>query len=70
MSQDKEPGGKPSEEPQGGEVSPEAKVGCALLCVVLCVICFATCSRGCSDYDDRWDRLEHSVKTDPYYQQW
>jgi hypothetical protein len=28
----------------------------------------SSCSGG--DYDDRWDRLQHEVDTDPYYQQW
>lgn len=43
------------------------------LCVIVCLFVLAFCTGMCSrdnDYDDRWDRLEHSVKTDPYYKQW
>lgn len=39
--------------------------------VMMFILSFCTgmCSSG-SSYDDRWDRLEHSVKSDPYYRQW
>ena len=23
-----------------------------------------------TDYDDRWDRIDHTIKTDPYFKQW
>lgn len=46
----------------------------ALVVMLLALVgaMFSLCSHisSGSGYDDRWDRLEHSVKSDPYYRQW
>lgn len=42
-----------------------------LLPILAIVVLCSLCTRGCSsDSYDRWDYLEHKVKSDPYYKQW
>ncbi len=38
--------------------------------VFILVICSLCTRRSNSDYDDRWDYLDHKVKSEPYYKQW
>lgn len=46
--------------------------GCAFGCAILLLVMLGLCTRLCtsSDYDSTWDRLDHTVKTDPYFKQW
>lgn len=38
--------------------------------IIILFIC-SLCTRGCgSDYYERWDYLDHSVKSDQYYKNW
>ena len=45
--------------------------GCSIFFgIVIAFWMFGGCSSCISSYDDTWDRLDHSVKTDSYYRQW
>lgn len=68
MSDEKDSRDKQDEEEQ----ATATKVTCFIVGVV-CLLVFVGCVSLCtssSDYDDRWDWLERSVGSDPYYDQW
>lgn len=70
----------PKEPPTWEQMTPEqkrqAKKNLYFVLFVMSVVllfAFGMCERSCSSlstHDDRWERLEHNVKTDPYYKQW
>lgn len=61
---------KPPESKQANSCGEGCGLIFGIIAAIFIVLMFTGKGCTCSHSDDTWDRLEHSIKTDPSYKQW